>query len=56
MHRHMLFAMSACFGALALLVALLLNAPLAYSIGANAFFATYVILVVSQMPTSPANT
>ncbi len=51
MQRHMLFAMSACFGAFALLVALLLHAPLAYSIGANAFFAAYVILVVSQMPT-----
>jgi uncharacterized membrane protein len=31
-------------------VALLLHAPLAYSIGANAFFAAYVILVVAQMP------
>lgn len=51
MQRHMLFAMSACFGAVALVVALLLHAPLAYSIGANAFFAAYVILVVSQMPT-----
>ena len=51
MQRHMLFAMSACFGAFALLVALLLHAPLAYSIGANAFFAAYVILVVSHMPT-----
>lgn len=51
MQRHMLFAMSACFGAMALVVALLLQAPLAYSIGANAFFAAYVILVVSQMPT-----
>ncbi|QKD03618.1 DUF1345 domain-containing protein [Mesorhizobium loti] len=51
MQRHMLFAMSACLGAAALVVALLLHAPLAYSIGANAFFAAYVILVVSQMPT-----
>ncbi|WP_137930976.1 DUF1345 domain-containing protein [Mesorhizobium comanense] len=50
MQRHMLFAASACLGVLALLVALLLHAPLAYSIGANAFFAAYVILVVSQMP------
>ncbi|AEH88514.1 membrane protein [Mesorhizobium sp. LNHC221B00] len=49
-HRHMLFAASACFGVFALLVALLLHAQLAYSIGANAFFAAYVILVVSQMP------
>jgi uncharacterized membrane protein len=46
----MLFAVSACFGVLALLTALLLHAPLAYSIGANAFFAAYVILVVAQMP------
>lgn len=50
MRRHMLFAVSACFGVLALLTALLLHAPLAYSIGANAFFAAYVILVVAQMP------
>lgn len=50
MQRHMLFAMSACVGILALLAALLLQAPLAYSIGANAFFAAYVVLVVSQMP------
>lgn len=48
--RHMLFAVSACVGVFALLVALLLHAPLAYSIGANAFFAAYVILVVAQMP------
>ncbi|RWC49582.1 DUF1345 domain-containing protein [Mesorhizobium sp.] len=48
--RHMLFAVSACFGVFALLVALLLHASLAYSIGANAFFATYIILVVAQMP------
>lgn len=50
MQRHMLFAVSACLGVLALAVALLLHAPLAYSIGANAFFAAYVILVVAQMP------
>ncbi|MBZ9700604.1 MULTISPECIES: DUF1345 domain-containing protein [unclassified Mesorhizobium] len=50
MHRHMLFAVSACVGVFALLVALLLHAPLAYSIGANAFFAAYVTLVVAQMP------
>ncbi|RUT81770.1 MULTISPECIES: DUF1345 domain-containing protein [unclassified Mesorhizobium] len=48
--RHMLFAVSACVGVFALLVALLLHAPLAYSIGANSFFAAYVILVVAQMP------
>jgi uncharacterized membrane protein len=50
LQRHMLFAVSACFGVFALLVALLLHASLAYSIGANAFFAAYVILVVAQMP------
>ncbi|MBZ9954160.1 MULTISPECIES: DUF1345 domain-containing protein [unclassified Mesorhizobium] len=50
MHRHMLFAVSACVGVFALLMALLLHAPLAYSIGANAFFAAYVTLVVAQMP------
>ncbi|TPN41995.1 DUF1345 domain-containing protein [Mesorhizobium sp. B1-1-6] len=50
MHRHMLFAVSACVGVFALLLALLLHAPLAYSIGANAFFAAYVTLVVAQMP------
>ncbi|MER9951794.1 DUF1345 domain-containing protein [Mesorhizobium sp. M0047] len=50
LQRHMLFAVSACFGVVALAVALLLHASLAYSIGANAFFATYVILVVTQMP------
>ena len=48
--RHMLFAVSACVGVFALLVALLLHASLAYSIGANAFFAAYVILVVAQTP------
>jgi uncharacterized membrane protein len=46
----MLFALSAFLGVVALAVALLLHAPLAYSIGANAFFAAYVILVVIQMP------
>lgn len=50
MQRHMMFAMSACLGVAALVIALLLHAPLAYSIGANAFFAAYVILVVAQMP------
>jgi uncharacterized membrane protein len=51
MQRHMQFAVSAGIGAAALVLALILRTPLAYSIGANAFFATYVILVVSQMPT-----
>lgn len=42
--------MAAGIGAVALAVALLLRAPLPYSIGTNAFFAVYVILVVAQMP------
>jgi uncharacterized membrane protein len=50
MQRHMLFAVSFGFGVVALVVALLLHASLVYSIGANAFFATYVILVVAHMP------
>ncbi|PDQ17212.1 hypothetical protein CN311_31200 [Mesorhizobium sanjuanii] len=50
MHRHMQFAVSACIGGVALAIALVLRAPLAYSIGANAFFAAYIILVVAQMP------
>ncbi|PTE11499.1 DUF1345 domain-containing protein [Mesorhizobium helmanticense] len=49
-HRHMQFAVSACVGVVALAIALGLRAPLAYSIGANAFFAAYIILVVAQMP------
>ncbi len=50
LHRHMQFAVSACIGVAALTIALLLHAPLAYSIGANAFFAAYIILVLAQMP------
>lgn len=50
LHRHMQFAVSACVGVLALAIALVLRAPLVYSIGANAFFAAYTILVVAQMP------
>ena len=50
MHRHMQFAVSSCVGVAALAIALFLHAPLAYSIGANAFFAAYVILVIAQMP------
>lgn len=50
LHRHMQFAVSACVGIAALIVALILRSPLAYSIGANAFFAAYIILVVAQMP------
>jgi uncharacterized membrane protein len=50
LHRHMQFAISACIGVLALLMALFFHAPLAYSIGANAFFAAYIVLVLWQMP------
>jgi uncharacterized membrane protein len=50
LHRHMQFAVSAGLGIVALLVALLLRAPLAYSIGANAFFIAYIVLVLAQMP------
>lgn len=50
LHRHMQFAASACVGIAALIVALILRAPLAYSIGANAFFAAYIVLVLAQMP------
>ncbi|MBB6410954.1 DUF1345 domain-containing protein [Mesorhizobium sangaii] len=50
MHRHKQFVVAAGIGAVALVVALLLRAPLPYSIGTNAFFAVYVILVVAQMP------
>jgi uncharacterized membrane protein len=50
LHRHMQFAVSACVGVAALAIALILHAPLAYTIGANAFFAAYIILVVAQMP------
>ncbi|TIL45769.1 DUF1345 domain-containing protein [Mesorhizobium sp.] len=50
LHRHMQFAVSACIGVVALAIALLLRAPLAFSIGANAFFAAYTVIVVAQMP------
>ena len=50
LHRHMQFAVSACVGVVALAIALVLRIPLAYSIGANAFFAAYTVLVVAQMP------
>lgn len=49
MHRHMQFVASALIGAAALAIALLVAAPIAYSIGANAFFAAYGLLVVKQM-------
>ncbi|MDX8521364.1 DUF1345 domain-containing protein [Mesorhizobium dulcispinae] len=50
MHRHMQFALAAAIGIVALLLALLLRAPLPYSIGANVFFATFIILVLALMP------
>lgn len=46
----MQFAVSACIGVIALLAALFFRAPLAYSIGANAFFVAYIALVLVQMP------
>lgn len=50
MHPHIQFALSAAIGIVALLLASLLRVPLAYSIGANVFFATYIILVLALMP------
>ncbi|OQM75817.1 DUF1345 domain-containing protein [Manganibacter manganicus] len=50
LHRHVQFSVSACIGVIALFAALLVHAPLAYSIGANVFFAGYIGLVLIQMP------
>ncbi|RVC64098.1 MAG: DUF1345 domain-containing protein [Mesorhizobium sp.] len=50
MHPHIQFALSAAIGIVALLLASLLRVPLAYSIGANVFFATYIVLVLALMP------
>ena len=52
MHRHMQFVVSACIGAATLVIALISGVPLAFSIsiGANAFFATFIALVIAQMP------
>ncbi|TPJ80285.1 DUF1345 domain-containing protein [Mesorhizobium sp. B2-6-2] len=50
MHRHIQFALAAAIGIVALLLALLLRAPLPYSIGANVFFASYIALVLTLMP------
>jgi uncharacterized membrane protein len=44
------FALAAVIGVLALLVALILRAPLPYSIGANVFFVAYIVLVLRLMP------
>ncbi|PBC04080.1 DUF1345 domain-containing protein [Mesorhizobium sp. WSM3860] len=49
-HRHVQFAFAAAIGIVALLLALMLRAPLPYSIGANLFFATYTVLVLVAMP------
>ncbi|RWE32838.1 DUF1345 domain-containing protein [Mesorhizobium sp.] len=50
LYRHMQFAVAAIVGAVPLATALLLRAPLAYSIGANAFFVAYIGLVLALMP------
>ena len=50
MQRHKQFAVSAAIGVAALAAALLLKAPLPYSIGANVFFVAYVALVLALMP------
>ena len=55
MQRHREFAVSALIGVAALVVALLLKAPLPYSIGANAFFAAYVGRVLALMPRLTGN-
>ncbi|PWK61859.1 DUF1345 domain-containing protein [Aminobacter sp. AP02] len=48
--RHVIFLTSAGVGLLALAAALVLQHPLSYSIAANAFFVTYVLLVLREMP------
>ncbi|WP_432283612.1 DUF1345 domain-containing protein [Aminobacter sp. BA135] len=48
--RHFIFLASAGIGVAALAVAMLLQHPLSYSIAANAFFATYILLVLREMP------
>lgn len=50
LHRHMQFAVSACIGMAALVIALVMKSDIAYAIGANAFFVSYILLVISQMP------
>jgi len=49
-HRHLPFVVSACLGTAALASAFVLRSNIAYSIGANVFFATYLALVLNQMP------
>lgn len=48
--RHFIFLASAGVGAVALAVAMLLQHPLSYSIAANTFFASYIFLVLREMP------
>jgi uncharacterized membrane protein len=49
-HQHMQFALAAVMGIVALLLALMLHAPLPYSIGANVFFVGYIAQVMVLMP------
>ncbi|MEP9374181.1 DUF1345 domain-containing protein [Mesorhizobium sp. KR1-2] len=48
--RHVIFLCSAAAGVIAFVVALVLKHPLAYSIGANVYFISYIALVLRQMP------
>jgi uncharacterized membrane protein len=48
--RHFIFLASVGVGVVALAVAKLFQHPLSYSIAANAFFATYILLVLREMP------
>ena len=48
--RHFAFTAGAVVGFIAFGTALLLKHPLSYAIGANAFFATYILLVLREMP------
>ncbi|WP_439500703.1 DUF1345 domain-containing protein [Aminobacter ciceronei] len=48
--RHFIFLASAGIGVAALAVAMLLQHPLSYSIAANTFFATYILLILREMP------
>lgn len=51
LRRHIQFAVSFCIGTMATIVALILRVSPAYSIsiGANAFFVAFILLVVTQM-------
>jgi uncharacterized membrane protein len=50
MRRHTQFIAAALVGVVALAAAFFVAAPIAYSIGANVFFAAYSLLVLMQMP------